>query len=227
MIRNVCWAALAVSAACSGDLDDRVGRLEQRVGQLENGTKTAAVRPAPIPVRDDDPWIGAQRPEVTIVEAFEFACPYCAMLDPVMDELMQKYDGQPVKLVPKQFVVHPAVATEPALAVCAAHKLGAYDRYAEALWRRAWRNEGRLSLDQKALSHEALIALADELGLDRARFTSELEGNECRTKLQRDKADLVRAGVNATPSLFINGQPYRGARTVDALSQAIEQARKG
>ncbi len=224
---SICAALLA---ACGGGaLEERVEKLEKRIGALEAKGPAAAQMPEkqPITVRDDDPYLGAKQAKVTIVEAFEFACPYCAMLDPIMDEVMKKYEGQPVKLVEKQFVVHPTVATDAALAVCAANRLGEYERYSEALWDRAWKKDGRMSLDQKALAHDELIALAAEVGLDRERFTAEIDGAECKAKLQRDKMDLVRAGVHATPSVFINGCAYQGARTVEALSQAIEEAKKG
>ena len=227
MKKHLIWTAL-LGAACGGDLDERIERLERRVAELEQrGPVMAAPKPVPIVVHDDDPYIGAKDAKVTIVEAFEYACPYCAMLDPIMDEVMKKYEGQPVKLVEKQFVVHPQIATDAALAVCAANELGAYERYADALWDRAWKQEGRWTMDQKALAQDALIALAADLGLDRERFKGELLGDRCKNKLQRDKMELSRAGVRATPSVFINGRPYQGARTVEALSQAIEQAKKG
>jgi protein-disulfide isomerase len=223
-------ALAALSAACGGDLEARIAKLEDRVVQLEQKSAAGspkAIQALPIQVHDDDPFIGAKQAKVTIVEAFEFACPYCAMLDPIMDEVMEKYEGQPVKLVEKQFVVHPQIATDAALAVCAANKLGAYEKYTEALWDRSWKNEGRWAMNQQALAREALIALASELGLDREQFTAELDGAYCKTKLNRDKTELARSGVRATPSMYINGKPYQGARTVEAISEAIELARKG
>jgi protein-disulfide isomerase len=220
------WSA-ALLAACGGELDDRVAKLEKRVAELESRPAAPAMpKPMPIAIHEDDPFIGAKQAKVTIVEAFEYACPYCAMLDPIMDEVMRKHEGQPVKLVEKQFVVHPQIATDAALAVCAANKMGAYERYSEALWDRSWKQEGRWTMDQKALEAGSLIALAEELGLDKERFTAELRGNACKTKLERDKVELSRGGVRATPSVFINGKPYQGARTVEAMSQAIADAMK-
>jgi protein-disulfide isomerase len=224
MKKHLSWVALC--AACGGDLDDRIAKLEQRVATLEEKAPKPIVA-QPIPIHDDDPFVGAKQAKVTIVEAFEYACPYCAMLDPVMDDVMKKYEGQPVKLVEKQFVVHPQIATDAALAVCAANKLGGYERYAEALWDKSWKKDGRWSLDQQALSRDALIALAGELGLDRERFSAELSGADCKRKLERDKVELSRSGVRATPSIFINGKPYQGPRTVEGFSEAIESAKKG
>jgi predicted DsbA family dithiol-disulfide isomerase len=160
------------------------------------------------------------------VEVFEFACPYCAMIAPAMAELVEKYRGQPVRIVPKQFVIHPKTATEPALAVCAANRMGAYERYAEALWAKSWKKGERLSLDEAVLERTALIDLAATLGLDRDRFEAELSGEACRAKLDRDRAELAAAGVRGTPSIFVNGVAYAGPRTVEALSQAIDRARR-
>jgi protein-disulfide isomerase len=227
-MKKLMWTALLGAVGC-GDLDERIEKLEQRVASLEQRSPTmkAAPKPVPLAIRDDDPTIGAKEAKVTIVEAFEYACPYCAMLDPIMDDVMSKYEGRPVKLVEKQLVVHPDIATLPALAVCAANRMGAYDRYAEALWDKSWKQEGRWTLDREALSEDSLVSLAMELGLDAERFQAELGGAVCKRKLEQDRIDLTRAGVRATPTLFINGTPYRGPRTVEALSAAIEQAMKG
>ena len=194
------------------------------------------MKPVPIQVHDDDPYIGAKQAKVTIVEAFEFACPYCAMLDPIMDEVMKQHEGQPVKLVEKQFVVHPQIATDAALAACAANRMGAYERYSEALWDKSWKQDGRWSLDQQALQQQSLIALAAEVGLDRERFQAELTGAACKDKLMRDKVELGRAGVRVTPSLFINGRPVAASesRSIrwltdidDATGQRATQLLKG
>jgi protein-disulfide isomerase len=217
--------AALLGAACGDDLDERMAKLEKRVAELESRpTMAAAPKPMPLQIHDDDPTIGAKQAKVTIVEAFEYACPYCAMLDPILDEVMKRHEGQPVKLVEKQFVVHPQIATDAALAVCAANNLGAYERYSEALWDRSWKQGARWSMDQSALAAEALIALAEEIGLERERFDTEMRGADCKRKLDRDKIELSRAGVRATPTVFINGQPYRGARTVEAFSEAIALA---
>src|SRR3954470_22612121 len=47
---------------------------------------------------------------VTIVKAFDFACPYCQQAASTMDDLVKDYGGK-VRVVYKDMVVHPQVAT--------------------------------------------------------------------------------------------------------------------
>ena len=44
------------------------------------------------------------------------------------------------------------------------------------------------------------------------------------SKIEVDFSGGVRSGVNGTPSLFINGQRYDGARDVDSLVEALSRA---
>ncbi len=163
---------------------------------------------------------------MTIVEAYEFACPFCAIIEPLLADVVESYKGtNVVKVVSKQFVVHPQLATDAALATCAAHQQGKFAPFAEALWTQSWAVEsGRPRMNRDGLKKAELLKLAAKLGLDRAKFEADLGGAACRTKLNRDRAELARVGVHGTPYLFINGRLYTGARNAAALRKAVETA---
>jgi protein-disulfide isomerase len=86
---------------------------------------------------EGDPFIGAQDALVTIVKGYDYACPYCEKVRPTMDQVLKDYDGK-VKLVAKQFVVHPQTATTAALAACAAAKQGKYREMDNLIWDKAF-----------------------------------------------------------------------------------------
>ncbi len=69
-----------------------------------------------LPVEPDDAYRGGKNSKVTIVEAFEFACPYCAMVAPTLDALAEQYKPEDLKIVQKHFIVHPDIATNAAYA---------------------------------------------------------------------------------------------------------------
>ncbi len=226
--------------ACQNNADE-IAALTQRVAALEK--KVAAAprpkaarrpqRPDPtqtyfLPVRDDDPFRGAAHAKVTIVEAYEFACPYCALIEPMLADALKAYEStDTLKVVSKQFVVHPRIANDAALATCAAHQQGRFEPYAEALWAKSWtKSNGRPRMKREQLQKAELIVLAREVGLDEARFTAAMESPGCRQKIQRDRQELTRIGVRGTPYLFINGRYYTGARSAEALRAAIDAAAK-
>jgi predicted DsbA family dithiol-disulfide isomerase len=71
--------------------------------------------------------------------------------------------GNDVKVVYKHFVVHPQVATDPALAACAAHLQGKFSAMEHLLWEKAYKANRNFSRDN-------LEALAKEAGLDVAKY---------------------------------------------------------
>ena len=143
-------AALTVTACKpdTKDLEAKIDNLTKKVDELaKNGVRGApgaqvpqrAPRPEPdraktysVPI-DGDPFDGPADAKVTLVKAYDYACPYCERVRDTMDELRKKY-GNDLRIVYKQFVVHPQVATAGALAFCAAAKQGKAHEMDVALW---------------------------------------------------------------------------------------------
>lgn len=240
MKRILALTALTTFVACDGGKDPRVDALAERVDTLEQRVEAAekkapAAAPQPkrpdpsvvyyLPVDRDDAIRGADEAKVTIVEAYEYACPYCALVEPVLAQLLERYEGQDaLRVVSKQFVVHPQVATDAALATCAAAKQDRFEVFSDALWARTWTTEGgRPQMQRDGLTREAIVEVAQKSGLDTKRFTQDLGGAECRARLEADRQNLARIGVRGTPSLYINGRPYVGPRTVDAMAKAVDE----
>ncbi|MBL4637494.1 MAG: thioredoxin domain-containing protein [Kofleriaceae bacterium] len=173
-----------------------------------------------IPVSDKDAYRGGKNAKVTIAIASEFACPYCAQLAKVSDELLEAYDDGDLKVVSKHFVVHPALATKPALATCAAALQGKFADFEGALWAKAWPGE-KPRLQRDALSEKSLEKMATEIGLDMTRYKSDMK-SACTGTLDRNRIELSSLGVNGTPAMYINGVYYGGARTVEALKAVID-----
>src|SRR6187401_664581 len=131
----------------------RLEKIDQRLEGIEKrGVGGAAAarperkRPDPsltyqVPVESTDVVKGAKHAKVTIVEGFDYACPWCALSRPVVEEVMKKYPDS-VRVVSKQFVIHPDTANLPALGVCAARAQGKAPEFEDAVWASAWKNEG-------------------------------------------------------------------------------------
>ena len=84
----------------------------------------------------------------------------------------------------------------------------------------------RLFEEQDALELEDLTRYAEELGLDLARFETELLTGAHRERVREDFRLGARGGVNGTPSFFINGTRYDGLRGLDPLLAALNEARR-
>jgi protein-disulfide isomerase len=57
-----------------------------------------------------------------------------------------------------------------------------------------------------AFNDKRLVAFAESLGLDMGQFNSCLRDNAFRDQINQDLQDGTRAGVDGTPSVFVNGQ---------------------
>jgi protein-disulfide isomerase len=218
--------------ACGEDTDPalvgRVEALEQRLAKVETAVSSRGRPRGPdpsvtyaLPVDASDPVRGAKAAKVTVVAVSEFACPYCALAAPVLDQVLTRW-GDVVRVVDKPFVIHPDVAMVPSQAACAAHKQGRYADFASRLWQQAWALEPKPRLDRAALAPEALSRLADTVGLNRAQFAAEMNGEACRGEIARNRQQLAAIGVNGTPTFFVNGRLFVGPRTVDGFSRVIE-----
>lgn len=234
-----------VVAACQKEdprLTEVLGRLDKIDKRLENiekrGPATAAAtarperkRPDPtltynVPVEATDVIHGPRNAKVTIVEGFDFACPWCALSRPTVHEVAKKYPDT-VRVVSKQFVIHPDTANLPALGVCAAREQGKGAEFEDLVWSRAWTvDNGRPKMDAEKLKPESLEKVVAELGLDVARWKADVEKPGCKDWVSKHYRDLTTVGVNSTPTFFINGRPYSGPRTVEGFSAVIDEELK-
>jgi protein-disulfide isomerase len=222
---SACQKEAGAVEARLDETNERLARLEQKLDNL-GGARGAVAgqarperrRPDPakvysIPV-DRSIVVGPEDAPVTIVEAYEFACPYCEQSRPVLAELRAAY-GDKLRIAYKNFLVHPQAATTPALAACAADRQGKFSEMADLIWDKAFKDGRQLGLDR-------MKQLAAEVGLDPARFLADLEGADCRALLASDHKELAQIGVNATPMFFINGR-YVQNRSFEAMKQVIDE----
>ena len=212
-------------------LTAKIDTIDKKLDRLQNGLAQGKAPPPKRPivgqlykvdVSSDDAYRGGKDAKVTIAIASEFACPYCKMLASATDTLLEQYDDDELKLVSKQFVVHPSVATQPALAACAASKQGKFSEYERALWDAAWEGGERPRLVREGLSNASLDAIAGKLKLDMSKFHDDMSGS-CKQTIARNRKEMGALGVNGTPAVYINGRYYGGQRTPAALKEAVDK----
>ena len=75
-------------------------------------------------------------------------------------------------------------------------------------------------------SDENLIAEARRAGLDAERFERDYENTRYEPLVRADFQKGLNAGVNGTPTFFINGKMLAGLQPVGVFENAIEDARR-
>jgi len=84
-----------------------------------------------------------------------------------------------------------------------------------------WGMHDILFENQAALDDDDLAAYAAELGLDETRLIREVTASVYAPRIREDFKSGVRAGVNGTPTFFINGERYDGTRDLEHLLNAL------
>jgi protein-disulfide isomerase len=167
---------------------------------------------------------GPANAPVTIVEAFDFACPYCRQVSDTLESLVKSYDGK-VRVVFKNMVVHPQVATAAHLASCAAAKQGKYPQFKNELWSKGF-DPYAAARDPSKLSEDSVVAIAKDMGLNVDKLKTDMKSDECKAQLQADMQELSKFHVNSTPTLFVNGTHVGGALPEAQFKQMIDEKLK-
>lgn len=162
------------------------------------------------------PQLGSPKAKVTMVMIYEFACLYCHKAWATVDELRKKY-GKDLRVVYKQYVVHPKIATAAAHASCAAALQGKWRLTADLLWSKAF--------EPRRFDQATIDAIALEAGLDIARYQSD-SASTCPTEIASDLAVIKKFAVSATPTFFINGRFIAGAKPLAAFTELIDEEMK-
>jgi protein-disulfide isomerase len=178
------------------------------------------------------PTRGNKDAKVIVVNFDDFQCPYCSrMHQTLFPELLKEY-GDRVEFVYKDFPlidIHPWATHAAVDANClAAQNSDAYWEFADhihASQRDVNAEKGR-DAQFAALDHLTLEQ-GQKHNLDQAKLQSCVKAqNEDAIKKSMHEAEDV--GVNATPTLFVNGQEMDGALPASemraALDHALEQA---
>ena len=163
-----------------------------------------------------DPFAGAAEAKVTIVKASEYACPFCQRVEPTLEQLLKDYPGQ-IKIVYKDYIVHPNSATVPAHAACAAHEQGKFAEYNKAIWEHAF---GKDTTEPK------MIELATNLKLNIDKFKADMASDKCKQGVANDQKMLSAVGVTGTPAFYINGRFLSGARPIEQFKALIDEELK-
>jgi protein-disulfide isomerase len=149
---------------------------------------------------------------VTIVIFTDMKCPYCARVLGTLDQLTDEYAGK-LRLVVKQFPVHETarLAAEAAIAADAQGKF--------------WELHDRMMANQdEDLSRDAILAHAQQAGLDVQRLAAALDNHTYAAAVAADQEAGKEIDVRGTPTFLINGKVHNGARPIEYMREAINAA---
>lgn len=180
------------------------------------------VRPAHALGPADGEVTGAATAPVTVEEYGDFQCPHCRDFQRTVGPTI----SQLVKAGKIRFVYHPMAFLGPesvaaANAATCAGDQGKFWPYHDLLFadQAPVENSGFLSTSQ-------LLAFGRQLGLTDSRFVTCVRSGTYVPWVNHVTDEASQRGVNATPTIFVNGQAAPDATTVQGLLAAVNAAAK-
>lgn len=143
--------------------------------------------------------LGGDNPLVTIVVFTDYSCPPCGRTWKVMDNLVEDY-GDDIRVVYRAYTVQSIPRSEQAAE--AAFAAGAQGKF--------WPMHRRLFEQGGDFDRPTLLAHAEALGLDVAKFTDDIDTGAYSGDRVRHRRQAKGLGVVGLPASFVNGQFMAG-----------------
>jgi protein-disulfide isomerase len=151
---------------------------------------------------------------VTIIVFSDFQCPFCAQVEPTLDEIATTY-GDKVRFVWKNEPLPFHQRAEPAAELALEARLERGDKG-------FWAAHDLLFKNQKRLMPDDLMSYAKALDLDERKVADAIESHKFRAEIMAD-ADLAEdLDAAGTPQLFVNGHRIAGAAPIAQFRPIID-----
>ena len=154
---------------------------------------------------------GNPQGDVTVVEFFDYRCPYCKQAHNQLQALLKR-DAK-VKVVLKEFPILGPESVMASRAALAARAQGKYLAFHNAL------------LETRTLNEEIIFRLAADVGLDVERLKKDMTQPEVQAIIARNRKLGESLGITGTPAFVIGDQLAPGALSTDRLAAMVEEAR--
>ena len=152
-------------------------------------------------------WKGASKPDVTLIEFYDYACPYCKASNPALDQLL-KSDPK-VRIVYRELPILGQSSVDAARLSLAASKAGRFAQFHDALW-----SAGRPD-------PQTIATAAQAAGIP----NQPVETPDADAELKKNFQLASALGATGTPLFVIGDRVINGAVTYAMLKSAVEDAR--
>jgi protein-disulfide isomerase/uncharacterized membrane protein len=176
----------------------------------------------PIATPENAPIMGSKDAPITIHEFSDFQCPYCKRGALMTHQLMARHpgkiqvvympfplDGACNRLVPRS--MHPYACELAKTALCASRE-GTFEPVYQKIFE-----------EQDLLNAKSASVIAKANGLDSEKTRACVESEETKKALSDSIEEGAKAGVQSTPTFFVNGRKVEGLLPMEAWDLLIQR----
>ena len=158
------------------------------------------------------PVLGNPNGDVTVVEFFDYNCPYCKRVKPHMEALLAA--DKNVRVVYREWPILGEGSVFAARAALASREQGKYDEFHWAM------------MEMKGRVGEAnVMQAAEKLGIDTAQLRSDMVSPKINEHIETSMRLARSLGFNGTPSFVIGEALAPGLIEADQMIELVNQAR--
>ena len=165
----------------------------------------------------DDPATpvgGNPQGDVTIVEFFDYRCPYCKQVQPALETLLDQ--DRKLRFVYKEMPVLGPSSVVAAHAALAARLQGKYEAFHNAMM-----------ATKGQITDEVVYRVAGSVGLDVDRLKHDMASPQIDQAVKANLALADALDIRGTPGFIIGNHIVPGAVDLEALKDLIAKSRKG
>ncbi len=161
---------------------------------------------------------GSTEPIVTLIEYADFQCPACASYNFIVNQLVQEFKDK-MQVVYRHFPLssihrHAQIAAQ---AAEAAGDQGYFWEFVNILYER--QNEWSNTRDPRNL----FMDYARELTLNVEQFNKYMNSDEAKKKVRADYESGLAAGIDSTPTFYINGDKVVNPKGLEPFRQLVQK----
>ena len=173
----------------------------------------------PDKILETDHIRGDWNASVTLLEYGDLQCPACAIYYPIIEQLMTDLGSSTLRFVFRHFPLGQHInSISAAYAAESAEEQGKFWDMYKLLYERqiSWES----SSDPKSI----FVGYAKEIGLDETKFLADFGSEKAKNRINADRSGGVKAGVDSTPTFFVNGKQIKDIRSYDEFKKIINDA---
>jgi protein-disulfide isomerase len=183
-----------------------------------NKAEREKVGMAPVDAVTTNDWLkGNASSTVALIEYSDFQCPACASYFPIVEKVLADYSSK-IVFASRHFPLTQHLNAIPAAK--ASEAAGAQGKF--------WEMHDQLFIKQADWSETKdakviFTGYAEKLGLDMEKFAKDYDSKETADKIQLSLKSGLKAGVDSTPTFYLNGKKIQ-PKNYDEFKKLIDEA---
>lgn len=175
-------------------------------------------------LENDDPFLGSKEAKVIIIEFSDFQCPFCRRFwRESLQQIRKEYieTGKSVKFVYRDFPLsfHNLAQKYAEAGECAEEQGKFWEMHDKIFQEQDKKGQGTIS----DYSLGDIKRWAREIGVNSSKFDQCLDSGKYKQEVENDVNEGLIAGVNGTPTIFINGRIIVGAQPYQVFKKIIDE----